>query len=60
LELITQINEAQRQGSLSKKQAFDMRHVINDACKIKEGLTIKNDAIEELDKKVKEAVKFYR
>lgn len=60
LQMIEQINEAQKRGELSKKQAFDLRQAVNEACKIKEGLTIPNEAIQELDKKVSEAVKFYR
>lgn len=60
LQMIAQINEAQRRGDLSKKQAFDMRQAVNDACKIREGLTVPNEAITELDKKINEAIKFYR
>ena len=60
LQMIEQINEAQKRGELSKKQAFDLRKAINDACKINDGLTVPNEAIQELDKKVNEAVKFYR
>ena len=60
LQMIDQINEAQKRGDLSKKQAFDLRRAINEACKIKDGLTVPNEAIQELDKKVSEAVKFYR
>lgn len=60
LQMIEQINEAQKRGKLSKKQAFDLRKAINDACKINDGLTVPNEAIQELDKKVNEAVKFYR
>ncbi len=60
LQMIEQINEAQRRGDLSKKQAFDLRQAVNDASKIREGLTVPNEAIKELDKKINEAVKFYR
>jgi hypothetical protein len=60
LQMIEQINEAQKQGRLTKKQAFDLRAAVNEACKIKEGLTAPNEAIEELDKKINEAVKYYR
>lgn len=60
LQMIEQINEAQKRGELSKKQAFDLRQAINEACKIRDGLTVPNEAIQELDKKVSEAVKFYR
>lgn len=60
LQMIEQINEAQKRGVLSKKQAYDLRQAVNEACKVREGLTVPNEAIKELDKKVCEAVKFYR
>lgn len=60
VEMITQINEAQQRGELTKKQAYDLRVAVNEACQLKEGLIIPNDAIQELDKKVAEAVRFYR
>ena len=60
LQMIEQINEAQKRGELSKKQAFDLRKAINEVCKIRDGLTVPNEAIQELDKKVSEAVKYYR
>lgn len=60
LAMLEQINEAQRKGDLSKKQAYDLRQAIKDACKVREGLTVENDAIKELDKKVAEAVRYYR
>ncbi|NDV82229.1 phage/plasmid replication protein [Bacteroides sp. 51] len=60
ITVLEQINEAQKRGDLTRKQAYDLRQTINDACKAKVGLTVKNEAIEELDKKVKEATRFYR
>ena len=60
VQMIDQINEAQKQGHLTKKQAFDLRQAVKDASKIKEGLTVPNEAIKELDKKVMEAVRYYR
>lgn len=60
IEMIAQINEAQKRGDLTKKQAFDLRQAVNDACKVRDGLTVPNEAIQELDKKVMEAVMFYR
>lgn len=41
-------------------QIYDLRQAVNDACSIKDGLTVSNDAITELDKKVRNAVKYYR
>jgi hypothetical protein len=60
LAMIAQINEAQKSGKIAKKTAFDMRQAVTEACKCKDGITAQNDAILELDKKVNEAVKFYR
>lgn len=60
LEFIAQINEAQKRGDLTKKQAFDLRATIKDVCQIRGGLTATNEAIQELDKKVNEAIRFYR
>jgi hypothetical protein len=60
MELIDQINEAQKRGELTNKQAYDLRQAIKDAGKVRAGFTVANDAIQELDKKVKEAVMYYR
>lgn len=60
LEMIAHINEAQKRGNLSKKQAFDLRKTIKDAYQVKDGLIVPSDVIQELDKKVDEAVRFYR
>ncbi len=61
IQMLNQIKEAQQRGDLTKKQALDLRKVVNEACQVKEdGLTAQNEAIKELDKKVADAVKFYR
>ncbi len=60
VQIIEQINEALKRGDLTRKQAFDLRQAVKDACSINEGLTVQSDAIEELNKKVNEAVRFYR
>ena len=54
------LKEKQRQGKVTKKQAFDIRKAIKEACTSGESLTVKSDAIEELDKKIKEAAAYYR
>lgn len=58
--MLNQIAEAQQQGKLNKKQAFDLRQAVKDACAVKDGLVVENEAIAELSKKVVEAVRFYR
>lgn len=60
VEMINRINEAQKRGDLTNKQAFDLRQGIKDACEIKVGLTAPSEAITELNKKITEAVKCYR
>ncbi len=60
LGLIAHVNEAQKRGELSNKQAFDLRRAITEACKVKENVTTPSDAIQELDRKVNEAVRYYR
>lgn len=60
LQMLEQIKEAQKRGELSKQQAYNFRQIVNETCKIRDGLTVPNEAIQELDKKVNEAVKFYR
>lgn len=60
VELISHINEAQKRGDLTAKQAFDLRQGVKDACAIKGGLTAPSEAISELNKKIAEAVKYYR
>ena len=54
------ISEAQNRGELTKKQAYDLRQAVHDANKERAEFVVKSDAIEELDKKVTEAVRFYR
>lgn len=60
VEMIAQINEAQKRGDLTAKQAFDLRQAVKDACKAREGLTEPSEAITELDKKIAEAIRYYR
>lgn len=60
VETIAHINEAQKRGDLTAKQAFDLRQGVKDACKVKDGLTAPSEAISELDKKIAEAIRFYR
>ncbi len=60
LEMISHINEAQKRGEISKKQAYDLRIAVNEACQINGEITAPNEAIHELDKKIIEAARFYR
>jgi hypothetical protein len=59
IEIIKEFTEAQRKGNLSKKQAYDLRELIKEACKT-ELFTSDSDIITELDQKIKAAVKYYR
>jgi|WetSurMetagenome_2_1015567.scaffolds.fasta_scaffold08895_7 hypothetical protein len=58
--VLEQINEAQKRGELTRKQAYDLRQAVNDVCSLGNNLTVENDAIKELDKKVKIAARFCR
>ena len=60
IEILEQIKERQKLGHLTRKQAHDLVQAIKEACQIKKSLTTENEAIKELDKKIKEAVRFYR
>lgn len=60
VNMIAHINEAQKRGTLTAKQAFDLRQAVKDACNVREGITAPSEAITELDKKIAEAIRFYR
>ncbi len=60
LAMLNQIADAQKRGELTTKQAYDLRQAVKDACKIREGLTIQSEAITELDRKIAQAIRFYR
>ena len=59
IPMLGKIKEAQKRGELTKKEAFDLRRAINEAAQMN-GLTTPNEAIKELDKKVRDSVRFYR
>jgi hypothetical protein len=58
MNVINEIREAYKRGELTKKQAHDLRQQVEEACRA-EAMTASSDVILELDKKVKEAVRFY-
>jgi hypothetical protein len=58
LQAVNEIKEAYKRGELTKKQAFDLKTQVEEACKA-DLLTSSSDVIHELDKKVKEAARFY-
>lgn len=59
--ILKEIDEGYKSGRLSKKQAFDLRGAINRVCQInKESIITKSEEIEELNKKVEQAARFYR
>ncbi|MCM1037325.1 MAG: hypothetical protein NC406_08410 [Bacteroides sp.] len=60
VEIISHINEAQKRGDLTAKQAFDLRQAVKQACKVRDGITAPSEAITELDKKIAEAIRYYR
>lgn len=60
VEIIAHITEAQKRGDLTAKQAFDLRQAVKQACKVRDGITAPSEAITELDKKIAEAIRYYR
>jgi len=58
LQVINEIREAYKRGELTKKQAHDLRQQVEAACK-SDVMTSSSDVIQELDKKVKEAARFF-
>jgi len=58
LNVINEIKEAYKRGELTKKQSHDLRQQVEEACKC-DSFTSSSDVILELDKKVKEAARFY-
>lgn len=57
-EFATQITEALKRSTITKKQAYDLRQAVKRATATKVNVVTPNEAILELDKKVKEMVKF--
>lgn len=60
LQMLEQIADAQRRGELTKKQAYDLRAAVNVACQTRAAISVPSEVIVELDKKIDEAVKYYR
>lgn len=60
LAMLEQITLAQKRGELTPKQAHDLRQAVKESCKVKEGLTVQSDAINELNKKIAQTICFYR
>ena len=58
-EMLRQIAEAQKRGDLTNKQAYDLRAAVKSACMADGAMATESDAIQELDKKVAEAVKMF-
>lgn len=55
------IVEAAKVGKITPKQKHDLLKAIGEACKLDgEGLVVANEAIKELEEKVKRAARFYR
>ncbi|MCD8295456.1 MAG: hypothetical protein LUE27_09490 [Clostridia bacterium] len=60
LAMCSHINEAHKQGKLTNKPAHDLRQTVKSACRLGKGLTVKSEAITELDEKVLKAIRYYR
>jgi hypothetical protein len=60
LSIYNKITDAQKSGKLTNTQACRMREVFQEAHKENVCVTVKNECILELDKKVRKAWEFYR
>ncbi len=60
LAMLQQITDAQKRGELSKRQADELKRTTRETCKERANFTEPSDAINELNKKVDDAVKLYR
>lgn len=58
-KFIGHIRTAHAEGILTKKQAHDLKEAVNDACALRPGMTSTSEAIEELDGKIRSAVRMY-
>ena len=54
------IAELQQCGEITAKQAHDIRKAVRKACDVGGEIVVKSEVIAELDKKVAEAVRYYR
>lgn len=59
LAALSHVQERQRRGELTRKQAYDFKNAIRASSKL-ELVSKDNELIKELDEKVKEAVNYYR
>ncbi|MDD4993493.1 MAG: hypothetical protein PHR83_14805 [Paludibacter sp.] len=59
LAMIKQIVEAQKKGELTRRQADELKAAIRSTCELKMDINKRSDVIVELDKKVRDAVRFY-
>jgi len=60
IQFLEQLEEARKQGILTPKQKLDIKAYVNSITDTKNGLTSNSEVIQELDKKIMEAVRFYR
>lgn len=58
--LLASIKERQAKGELARKQAFDLKQEINEACKVGDGFTEVSEEMEELQRKVREVARYSR
>lgn len=58
--VLSMIKRQQRRGNITKEQAYGFRQLINDATGLHEGLITENEAIKELDRTIRTALRYYR
>lgn len=60
LRMLDFLSDAQKRGKLTARQAHDLRKSVNDVCSVRESLVVESDSIKELDRKIMQAVRYYR
>jgi hypothetical protein len=59
INALNNVNERYKKGELTKKQTYDLKRLINECTKLSLQ-TIENDMILELDKSIKDNLRYYR
>lgn len=60
LNILSDIEERRAAGKITRRQACELRKLFNEACTNSDGQTPRDEVIEELDKKMAEAARYYR
>ena len=59
-QMLDFLSDAQKRGKLTAKQSYVLREAVNEVCGVRESLVVESDSIKELDRKIMQAVRYYR